>query len=217
MSTVSKSIPVLRSVTTRRTPGNRSRRQSRAGWHRPPRKRPQRRRIGRALTSAARPVTSVNRRSWAGGFGGSRGGASRIRFPWRLQRFAGEADTLAENMPAVDTAAVEVTVVADTAAGAHCSGGRHRSSPNRKPRENVWRRPLCPIARAGTCQDAGSATANLRDRIIVFSGHVHNYERHEHGGVTYFVTGGAGAHAYPIEHARDDPFQSTEMTNTTCR
>jgi Icc-related predicted phosphoesterase len=25
---------------------------------------------------------------------------------------------------------------------------------------------------------------NLRARIVVFSGHVHNYERHEHGGVT---------------------------------
>ncbi|MFZ0953804.1 MAG: metallophosphoesterase [Candidatus Sulfotelmatobacter sp.] len=52
---------------------------------------------------------------------------------------------------------------------------------------------------------------NLRARIVVFSGHVHNYERHEHGGVTYFVTGGAGAHAYPIERAKDDPFQSKEM------
>jgi Icc-related predicted phosphoesterase len=52
---------------------------------------------------------------------------------------------------------------------------------------------------------------NLRARIVVFSGHVHNYERHEHGGVTYFVTGGAGAHAYPIERARDDPFQSKEI------
>ena len=52
---------------------------------------------------------------------------------------------------------------------------------------------------------------NLRARIIVFSGHVHNYERHEHGGVTYFVTGGAGAHAYPIERAKDDPFQSKEI------
>ena len=52
---------------------------------------------------------------------------------------------------------------------------------------------------------------NLRARIIVFSGHVHNYERHEHGGVTYFVTGGAGAHAYPIERAKDDPFQSKEV------
>ncbi|HSZ60942.1 MAG TPA: metallophosphoesterase [Terriglobales bacterium] len=50
-----------------------------------------------------------------------------------------------------------------------------------------------------------------RARIIVFSGHVHNYERHEHGGVTYFVTGGAGAHAYPIERAKDDPFQSKEV------
>jgi acid phosphatase type 7 len=52
---------------------------------------------------------------------------------------------------------------------------------------------------------------NLRARIVVFSGHVHNYERHEHGGVTYFVTGGAGAHAYPIERAKDDPFQSKDV------
>ncbi len=52
---------------------------------------------------------------------------------------------------------------------------------------------------------------NLRARIVVFSGHVHNYERHEHGGVTYFVTGGAGAHAYPIDRAKDDPFQSKEV------
>lgn len=51
----------------------------------------------------------------------------------------------------------------------------------------------------------------LRARIVVFSSHVHNYERHEHGGVTYFVTGGAGAHAYPIERAKDDPFQSKEV------
>jgi Icc-related predicted phosphoesterase len=48
-------------------------------------------------------------------------------------------------------------------------------------------------------------------RFVVFSGHVHNYERHEHGGVTYFVSGGAGAHAYPIERAPDDPFQSKEI------
>jgi len=40
-------------------------------------------------------------------------------------------------------------------------------------------------------------------RIVVFNGHVHNYERHEHGGITYFVTGGGGAHAYPIERAAD--------------
>jgi acid phosphatase type 7 len=52
---------------------------------------------------------------------------------------------------------------------------------------------------------------NLRARIVVFAGHVHNYERHEHGNVTYFVTGGGGAHAYPIERRPDDPFQSKEV------
>jgi len=53
--------------------------------------------------------------------------------------------------------------------------------------------------------------ARARYRIIVFSGHVHNYERHEHGGVTYFVSGGGAAHAYPIPRAKDDPFQSKEV------
>jgi len=53
--------------------------------------------------------------------------------------------------------------------------------------------------------------AHTRARFIVFSGHVHNYERHEHGGVTYFVSGGGAAHAYPIERAPDDPFQSKQI------
>ena len=48
-------------------------------------------------------------------------------------------------------------------------------------------------------------------RIVVFSGHVHNYERHEHNCVTYFVSGGGGAHAYPIQRAPDDPVQSKEV------
>ncbi len=50
-----------------------------------------------------------------------------------------------------------------------------------------------------------------RARFVVFSGHVHNYERHQHGGVTYFVTGGGGAHAYPIERDPGDLFQSTAV------
>jgi hypothetical protein len=53
--------------------------------------------------------------------------------------------------------------------------------------------------------------AHTAARFVVFSGHVHNYERHEHGGVTYFVSGGAGAHAYPIQRAPDDPYQSKEI------
>jgi acid phosphatase type 7 len=52
---------------------------------------------------------------------------------------------------------------------------------------------------------------HTRARFIVFAGHVHNYERHEHGGVTYFVSGGGGAHAYPIERAPGDPYQSKEI------
>ena len=52
---------------------------------------------------------------------------------------------------------------------------------------------------------------SLRARIVVIAGHVHNYERHEHGGVLYFVTGGGGAHAYPITRAPGDPFQSSEV------
>lgn len=51
----------------------------------------------------------------------------------------------------------------------------------------------------------------MRARIVVFAGHVHNYERHEHGGVTYFVTGGGGAHAYPIERAPDDSFRDKNI------
>ncbi len=48
---------------------------------------------------------------------------------------------------------------------------------------------------------------HMRARIVVFNGHVHNYERHEHNGVTYFVTGGGGAHPYPIVRAPDDLYQ----------
>lgn len=47
--------------------------------------------------------------------------------------------------------------------------------------------------------------------VIVFSGHVHNYERHEHGGVTYFVTGGGGAHPYHINRAEDDPLRAFDV------
>ena len=53
--------------------------------------------------------------------------------------------------------------------------------------------------------------AHARYRMVFFSGHVHNYERHEHGGITYFVSGGGAAHAYPIPRAPGDPFQSKEI------
>lgn len=53
--------------------------------------------------------------------------------------------------------------------------------------------------------------SKLRARIVVFAGHVHNYDRHQVRGVTYFVTGGGGAHAYPIQRMPDDPFQSHDV------
>ena len=48
---------------------------------------------------------------------------------------------------------------------------------------------------------------HARARFIVLNGHVHNYERHEHGGVMYFVSGGGGAHAYPIVRQADDLYK----------
>ena len=63
----------------------------------------------------------------------------------------------------------------------------------------------------GTEQALGQKLEELQQhiaaRIVVFNGHVHNYERHEHRGVTYFVTGGGGAHAYPITRAPADLYQ----------
>ena len=40
--------------------------------------------------------------------------------------------------------------------------------------------------------------AKLRVRVMVFNGHVHNYERFERNGVEYIVTGGGGAEPYPL-------------------
>jgi Icc-related predicted phosphoesterase len=47
--------------------------------------------------------------------------------------------------------------------------------------------------------------AHTRARFVVIAGHVHNYERHEHNGVTYFVTGGGAARPYMITRKPGDP------------
>ena len=59
-------------------------------------------------------------------------------------------------------------------------------------------------ARLGKLLEKRQPSAHAR--FVVFSGHVHNYERHEHNGITYFVSGGGGAHAYRITRAPGDPF-----------
>jgi len=53
--------------------------------------------------------------------------------------------------------------------------------------------------------------AHTHARFVVFSGHVHNYERQVHNGVTYFVTGGGAARPYPIERTPDDPLHGKEV------
>lgn len=40
--------------------------------------------------------------------------------------------------------------------------------------------------------------ATLRARVVVFNGHIHNYERFVRNGVEYVVTGGGGAEPYPL-------------------
>jgi len=56
-----------------------------------------------------------------------------------------------------------------------------------------------------------SQQAHMHARVVVFSGHVHNYEHYERGGVTYFVTGGGGAHPYHIKRAESDPLRAFEI------
>ena len=55
--------------------------------------------------------------------------------------------------------------------------------------------------------------ARLKDihaRVIVFNGHIHNYERFLRNGVVYVVTGGGGAEPYPLLfRGRGDLYQDT--------
>ena len=57
---------------------------------------------------------------------------------------------------------------------------------------------------------------NLRARIIVMAGHVHNYERYEHGGVTYLVSGGGGATPYMISRSGGDFYRDPGPTYHIC-
>lgn len=40
--------------------------------------------------------------------------------------------------------------------------------------------------------------AKIHAQVVVFNGHIHNYERFERNGVEYVVTGGGGAEPYPL-------------------
>ncbi len=52
----------------------------------------------------------------------------------------------------------------------------------------------------------------MRARLIEIAGHVHNYERYEHAGVTYVVSGGGGAKPYIFRRSPEDKYQGSGMT-----
>jgi len=50
----------------------------------------------------------------------------------------------------------------------------------------------------------------IRAKVVVFNGHIHNYERFERRGVEYVVTGGGGAEPYPLLfRGRGDLYRDT--------
>jgi hypothetical protein len=56
----------------------------------------------------------------------------------------------------------------------------------------------------------------LRARIVVFAGHVHNYERYERAGVTYIVSGGGGATPYLIQRSAADIYRDPGPSYHIC-
>jgi hypothetical protein len=56
----------------------------------------------------------------------------------------------------------------------------------------------------------------LRARLLVVAGHVHNYERYEHNGVTYIVSGGGGASPYSIPRSPTDAYHDGGPTYHYC-
>ncbi|HKD60197.1 MAG TPA: metallophosphoesterase [Terracidiphilus sp.] len=50
----------------------------------------------------------------------------------------------------------------------------------------------------------------MHAKVIVFTGHVHNYERFERNGVEYVISGGGGAEPYPLLfRGREDLYRDT--------
>ncbi len=54
---------------------------------------------------------------------------------------------------------------------------------------------------------------NLRAKLIVSAGHIHNYERFQHKDVTYLVAGGGAASPVPVERTPEDLYQDTGFPN----
>ncbi len=53
----------------------------------------------------------------------------------------------------------------------------------------------------------------LKARLVVVAGHIHNYERFERGGVTYLVSGGGGARPYEVERSAANLYRDATFPN----
>jgi hypothetical protein len=55
--------------------------------------------------------------------------------------------------------------------------------------------------------------ARGRVRVVVCAGHIHNYERRLQDGILYLVSGGGGAHPYPVIRDSGDAYQAPQFPN----
>ena len=66
---------------------------------------------------------------------------------------------------------------------------------------------------AALAQQLEAAAPKLRARIIVAAGHIHAYQRFEHNGVIYLVSGGGGATQHLIRRTPADLYQDNVYPN----
>lgn len=78
---------------------------------------------------------------------------------------------------------------------------RYTVDHNPRPNEMALRDVLAEDART------------MRAKFVVVAGHIHNYERFEQDGVTYFVSGGGGAQPYPVDRTASDKYQDPGFPN----
>ena len=56
------------------------------------------------------------------------------------------------------------------------------------------------------------AAKRISAKMLVVNGHVHNYERYEHGGVMYVVSGGGGARPVAVKRSPNDFYKEAGPT-----
>ena len=74
------------------------------------------------------------------------------------------------------------------------------------------------VGRLGLLDDDGwprvlPVTYALSAGVLVSAGHIHNYERNVQDDVVYLVSGGGGAHPYPVERTPNDLYQDNGFPN----